>query len=126
MKKLLSVLMLTFTPSIFAATATAPVLPKIFWGNWASVENPDQCNIPEGYPIDFPESGLKIDAEGISQYEAGCSVVKIINTAEKSVTAKFKCGGPDGSEVIKMTLTISADGKYLSGFGGSSKFVRCK
>ncbi|MBK8289011.1 MAG: hypothetical protein IPK95_10575 [Cellvibrionales bacterium] len=65
---------------------------KIFWGNWASVEKPDQCDIPKGSPIDFPESGLKIGADGISQYEAGCSVVKIINSTEKSITAKFECG----------------------------------
>jgi hypothetical protein len=122
MKKLLAVLMVTFTPSIFAA----PVLPKIFWGNWASVEKPDQCDIPKGSPIDFPESGLKIGADGISQYEAGCSVVKIINSTEKSITAKFECGDTEGNEKVKMTLTLSADGKYLSGFGGASKFIRCK
>lgn len=128
MKRLLILSIVTFASSAVFAN---PVLPKAFFGNWAPASTPEECNIPDGYPIDFPESGLQINKKGISQYEEGCTVKKIFDKSKTSVTANFSCGGPDGSETVKMTLSLSADGKYLLGFdpyksGKADKFIRCK
>lgn len=97
-----------------ALTMAAVQIPMPFHGNWAASQA--DCAIPAESPIDFPDSGIKITAEGIQQYEAGCSINKIISQTSNSLTAEFECGDAEGMEVTEKTLTLSTDNNQLTGF----------
>lgn len=110
------------TSSVLAMAAPAQI-PEPFHGNWAASQA--DCAIPAESPIDFPDSGIKITAEGIQQYEADCSINKIISQTSNSLTAEFECGDTEGMEVTEKTLTLSAAGNELTGFDEQT-LVRCK
>lgn len=107
-----------------SALALAAVqIPAPFHGNWAASQS--DCAIPAESPIDFPDSGIKITQDAIQQYEAACSINKIISQSSNTLTAEFECGDTEGMEVTEKTLSLSADGNALSGFDEQT-LVRCK
>jgi hypothetical protein len=105
------------------AFAAEPQIPKKFLGNWA--EKRVDCQIPSESPIDFPDTGIKITQDAIHQYEAGCTLKKVINESDNSFSAEFECGDSEGVESIKKTLSLSGNGNELTGFD-ERKLVRCE
>ncbi len=82
---------------------------------------------------DYSDNGFDIGAEGISGFEEGCGLEKALSQSELSFTGSFSCGGPDESETVKVTLTLSPDKKTITTSSnksivafGNVKYYRCK
>lgn len=75
----------------------------------------------------YSDSGFEVTADGISGFEEGCTLKKILTKTDLSLTGKFSCGGPEGEETMKVTLTLSPDKKTVttSGYFDGAK-LRCK
>lgn len=120
MKKILfTALALTLSFSALAKDT----IPSQFSGIW--VPEKSICGANPDFP--YGDSGFEIDSNGISGYEEGCTLKKVLSKTDSSLIGKFSCGGPDGGEIIKVTLTLSPDKKAITttGYFDGKKF-RCE
>jgi fluoroquinolone resistance protein len=85
MKKYL-VLPIAICATTFSFAAQSQI-PEKYLGNWA--EKKSDCIIPPGSPIDFPDAGIKITQDAIHQYEAGCTLKKVISESDNAFSAEF-------------------------------------
>jgi hypothetical protein len=121
MKKYL-VLPIAICATTFSFAAQSQI-PEKYLGNWA--EKKSDCIIPPGSPIDFPDAGIKITQDAIHQYEAGCTLKKVISESDNAFSAEFECGDSEGVESVKKILSLSGSGNELTGFD-ERKLVRCE
>ncbi len=105
-----------------AAFAKSPNIPKQFLGVWG--ENAKSCKLPKDSPIDFPDTGAKIESQGIEQYENHCQLKTISKNNANSMTGIFLCAMEGEESKETLTLSLSTNGK-LSGLN-EKPLVRCK
>ncbi|HRF87031.1 MAG TPA: hypothetical protein PK244_00365 [Pseudomonadales bacterium] len=120
MKKIL----LSILIAIISCSAIAKdTIPTQFHGIFET----EKSNCGNNIMYNYSDSGFEITGTGISGFEEGCTLKKAVSKTDTSFVGKFSCGGPDGDEVKKVTLTLSADKKAITttGYFGGKKF-RCK
>lgn len=105
-----------------AAFAKSPNMPKQFQGVWA--ETAKSCKISKDSPIDFPDTGAKIESQGIDRYENHCQLKTISKNNANSMTGIFLCAMEGEESKETLTLSLSTSGK-LSGLN-EKPLVRCK
>jgi hypothetical protein len=102
---LTATLLILLSGNVFAAKAA---IQKDYQGLWHDIKS--SC---KNDPIEH-DSGYKITADTIIQYEQSCQIKKITRSDSHSITARYDCTEEGETYSQTMKLTLSKDKKHLS------------